>query len=83
VHLNHIGCPVLCDRQYGGRSCLTRGEIRRDASDESVLLERQALHARRLRFLHPTTDAVLEVEAPLPADIAATLDELRRFRRAH
>ena len=82
VHLNHIGCPVLCDRQYGGRSRITRGEIRRDPADELVLLDRQALHARRLRFLHPTTDQPLEVEAPLPPDIAATLDELRKYRPA-
>ena len=40
VHLGHIGCPVLCDRQYGGRSRITRGEVRRDLADETVLLER-------------------------------------------
>ena len=81
VHLNHIGCPVLCDRQYGGRSRITRGEIRRDPADATVLLERQALHARRLRFPHPATGEPLEIEAPLPADIAAVLAELREWRR--
>ncbi len=80
VHLNHVGCPVLCDRQYGGRSRITRGEIRRDPADATVLLERQALHARRLRFFHPATNEPLEVEAPLPDDIAAVLTELRNFR---
>jgi len=81
VHLNHIGCPVLCDRQYGGRSRITRGDICRDPSDTLVLLERQALHARRLRFIHPSSGEPLEVEAPLPADIAAVLAELREHRR--
>jgi 23S rRNA pseudouridine1911/1915/1917 synthase len=71
---------VLCDRQYGGRSQITRGEIRRDPADELVLLDRQALHARRLRFLHPETGELIEVEAPLPADIAGVLDELREYR---
>ncbi len=80
VHLHHIGCPVLCDRQYGGRSRITRGEIRRDPADGTVLLERQALHARRLRFLHPATGESLEIEAPLPDDIVAVLAELREFR---
>ena len=80
VHLNHLGCPVLCDRQYGGRSQITRGEIRRDPADDLILLDRQALHARRLRFLHPATGDLLEVEAPLPADIAAVLEELRIYR---
>jgi 23S rRNA pseudouridine1911/1915/1917 synthase len=80
VHLNHLGCPVLCDKQYGGRSEITRGEIRRDPSDETVILDRQALHARRLRFTHPTTGKMLEVEAPLPPDILAVLEELRKYR---
>jgi 23S rRNA pseudouridine1911/1915/1917 synthase len=80
VHLSHIGCPVLCDRQYSGRSKITRGEIRRDPGDSLILLVRQALHARRLKFTHPETGIVLEIEAPLPADIKAVLDELRNYR---
>jgi 23S rRNA pseudouridine1911/1915/1917 synthase len=81
VHLAHVGCPVLCDRQYGGRSQVTRRDIRRESEDSTVLLARQALHARRLRFLHPRTGKPLEVVAPLPADMAVVLDELRQWRR--
>jgi 23S rRNA pseudouridine1911/1915/1917 synthase len=81
VHLSHIGCPVLCDRQYGGRAQITRGEIRRDPSDGLVLLDRQALHARRLRFTHPKTGERMEIEAPLPTDMQAVLDSLRQYRR--
>lgn len=80
VHLGHIGCPVLCDRQYGGRARITRGEIRRVPEDETILLERQALHARRIRFTHPHTGESIEIEAPLPADILAVLTELRAYR---
>lgn len=80
VHLGHVGCPVLCDRHYGGRARLTRGEIRGDPEDTLVLLDRQALHAWRLRFTHPDTAKPLEVEAPLPADMAAVLAELRAYR---
>jgi len=80
VHLGHVGCPVLCDRQYGGRSRITRGEIRRDPADTLVLLERQALHARRLKLLHPGSGEPLEVQSPLAGDIAAVLAELRAFR---
>jgi 23S rRNA pseudouridine1911/1915/1917 synthase len=80
VHLSHAGCPVLCDRQYGGRARVTRGEIRRDPEDTEVLLPRQALHAWRLRLTHPDTAQPLQIEAPLPEDIAGVLAELRRFR---
>jgi 23S rRNA pseudouridine1911/1915/1917 synthase len=31
VHLAHIGCPVLCDKLYGGHAKITRGELRRRA----------------------------------------------------
>lgn len=80
VHLDHAGYPVLCDRLYGGRSQITRGEIRRDPSDTLVLLDRQALHARWIRFTHPETGRVVEIEAPLAADMAAVLSALREYR---
>jgi 23S rRNA pseudouridine1911/1915/1917 synthase len=80
VHLAHVGAPVLCDRQYGGRARITRGEIRRDPGDTLVLLARQALHAARLRFTHPATDEPIEVAAQLPEDMAGVLEELRAYR---
>ena len=80
VHLGHIGCPVLCDRQYGGRSRITRGEIRRDPADETVFASRQALHARRLSFLNPATGQRSPSKSPLPPDIVAVLEELRQWR---
>jgi 23S rRNA pseudouridine1911/1915/1917 synthase len=80
VHLNHIGCPVLCDKQYGGRSQITRGEIRHDPSDQILLLDRQALHAKRLKFFHPEDRRTMEIEAPIPADMQAVLEELRKYR---
>lgn len=81
VHLAHIGCPVLCDRQYGGRSQLTLADLSRNPADTTVLLARQALHARRLGFTHPVTGQRLSIEAPLPPDIQAVLDALRQFRK--
>ena len=81
VHLASIGCPVLCDRQYGGRAQITRGEITRRLEDADVLLPRQALHALRLRIAHPTTGEPIEFTAPLPADIQSVLEVLREFRR--
>ncbi|MEX2114897.1 MAG: RluA family pseudouridine synthase [Pirellulales bacterium] len=80
LHLASIGCPVLCDRLYGGRAAITRGEIRRDPTDELVLLDRQALHAVRLKLKHPTTGESLEFVAPLPPDIEGVLAALREYR---
>jgi 23S rRNA pseudouridine1911/1915/1917 synthase len=81
VHLASIGCPVLCDRLYGGRARITRGEISRDAADETELLARQALHAWRIKFVHPITSEPLEIIAPLPADMESVLAALRQWRK--
>jgi 23S rRNA pseudouridine1911/1915/1917 synthase len=78
VHLASMGCAVLCDAQYSGRSRITRGEITGDSRDETILLARQALHARRLALAHPTTGARLEIEAPLPDDLTKVLAQLRQ-----
>lgn len=84
VHLAHIGCPVLCDKLYGGRASVTRGELRRHlpqgpraADDGEVVLTRQALHARRIKLAHPATGQPIEFTAPLPADLQRVLDVLR------
>jgi 23S rRNA pseudouridine1911/1915/1917 synthase len=84
VHLAHIGCPVLCDKLYGGRASITRGELRRhgphdrpDEDDAVVALSRQALHARRIKLAHPATGEPIEFVAPLPADLEEVLRILR------
>ena len=80
VHLASIHCPVLCDKQYGGRSQITRGELCRDTSDHTIFLARQALHAARLEILHPATSEPLAFTAPLPDDLAQVIQELREHR---
>jgi 23S rRNA pseudouridine1911/1915/1917 synthase len=87
VHLAHIGCPVLCDKMYGGHSKITRGDLHRrtsrsaaSTSDSEILLSRQALHARRIKLSHPHTRDPIEFIAPLPADLTNVLTELRLGR---
>ena len=64
VHLRAIGHPVVGDREYdGGRPGLDPG--------------RPFLHARLLRFAHPRTGEPVEVEAPLPPDLADVLASCR------
>ena len=80
VHLAHIGCPVLCDKLYGGRTQITRGQLRRGnlvTENDEVILSRQALHAARIKLAHPATGQPIEFTAPLPADLQRVLDELR------
>jgi 23S rRNA pseudouridine1911/1915/1917 synthase len=64
VHFASIGYPVVGDTVYGRRR-------------SRLPAPRQLLHARRLGFKHPVTGQRLELEAPLPQDMAAVLDLLR------
>jgi RluA family pseudouridine synthase len=62
VHMAYLGHPVLGDERYGGPPVEGLG--------------RQALHAGRLSFLHPTTGERVELEVPLPDDLARVRAEL-------
>jgi tRNA pseudouridine32 synthase/23S rRNA pseudouridine746 synthase len=70
VHLLTLGTPLALDPDYG-----EEGPLRR--ADGSAWLERTPLHAERLVVRHPEDGRVVELVAPLPADLAAALEELR------
>lgn len=83
VHLASIHCPVLADKVYSGRDCLRLSDLKPDTGPEhdEILLSRQALHARRLRFFHPRRRQIVEAEAPLPSEFEKTLTALRLYRK--
>ena len=66
VHLASKGAPVLGDAVYGSGPVAARVREAIAASG----LERQALHAAVLGFVHPITQERLRFETPLPADMA-------------
>ncbi len=78
VHLAHIGAAILCDRLYAGHAEVTLGMLTgtRGADKDTVLLDRQALHARKLTFKHPQTGESMTFEASLPEDIMRVIDVL-------
>ena len=82
VHMASVGCAVLCDRLYSGRASVYLRDLTRRDSDDKCLLERQALHAHRIKVRHPSTHEPLQFEAPIPADFQKTLDALREHRAA-
>jgi 23S rRNA pseudouridine1911/1915/1917 synthase len=83
IHMAHVGHRVVADKQYGSRDRLTLQELARGAADhDETLIDRQALHAARLELRHPRTREPLLLEAPLPPDMARTVDALRQWRPA-
>jgi len=69
-----LGYPLVGDKVYGlDEGCYLRfiEKTLTDADRRGLRLDRQALHASRLRFQHPLTDAVLDLDSPLPNDMAS------------
>ncbi len=62
VHLSHIGHPIIGDSLYDG--------------DAPGLIDRQALHAYRISFLHPVSKERIEIEAPFPKDIETAIAKI-------
>lgn len=68
VHLSAIGCPIVGDPTYGGRKT---GMI------HDIAIPRVMLHAKVLGFIHPSTQEPMDFEAPMPADMADVISQLR------
>ncbi len=62
VHLKSIGCPIISDNLYG---------------EPNSLIDRQALHAYEVSFVHPITNEKMHIIAPLPEDFKNALEELK------
>jgi len=77
VHLAAIGCPVLCDGLYSGRTVIMPAFLGLRGDAELPLIDRQALHAASLALDHPVTRDRIQFTAPLPADMQRVLDALR------
>lgn len=82
VHMAHLRHPIFGDPVYGGRLQLPGG-----ASDElkAVLrgFRRQALHAKRLEFVHPASSRAMRFSCPIPADMRAVIDALAADANIH
>lgn len=82
AHMKHIGHTLFSDARYGGDKILkgtTFTKYKQFVDNCFKQLPRQALHARTLGFVHPTTAKKLSFECPLPADFAGALDKWHAY----
>lgn len=86
VHMKHYGHPIVCDPYYGdGQPILVSSlkknfKLAKDVLEERPILGRLALHASALGFTDLSGEAVT-IEAPLPKDLRATLQQLDKLGR--
>ena len=82
AHMKHIGHPIFGDERYGCTEIL-RGE--RSSSYKAYiqnclkLCSRQALHARTLGFVHPSTGQQMDFSSPMPQDMDSLLEKWRKY----
>lgn len=77
VHCAAIHHPVVGDPLYGGRrSTAIPGTVSQNVRTLLQRIKRQMLHAQRLTFCHPTSNASLTYEAPIPDDMQGLMNGL-------
>lgn len=82
AHMKHIGHPLFNDSTYGGDKIL-KGTVfnkyRQFVENCFDILPRQALHAKSLGFIHPTTKEFIHFETELPADMSTVIEKWRNY----
>ena len=84
VHMKHIGHTLFNDERYGGSAILkgtTFSKYKQFVDNCFKVLPRQALHAKTLGFIHPTTNEFMRFEAPIPEDMEACLYKWRNYSK--
>ena len=86
VHMKDIGHPIVCDELYGdGKPVMVSSlkstfKLSKNEEEEKPILGRLALHSSQLSFTGMTNSAV-ELTAPLPKDLRATLQQLEKRKK--
>jgi 23S rRNA pseudouridine1911/1915/1917 synthase len=80
VHMKHLGHPLFNDDFYGGnkiRKGVVFSKYKQFVDNCFTILPRQALHAKTLGFIHPTTKDFMQFDSDLPQDIEDVLAKWR------
>jgi len=78
AHFTYLGHPLFNDARYGGDNILkgtTFTKYKQFVHNCFKIIPRQALHARSLGFVHPTTDKKMHFESELPNDMTTLLEK--------
>jgi len=82
VHMKHIGHPLFNDERYGGNLILkgtTFTKYKQFVDNCFKIIPRQALHAKTLGFIHPTTGEKMFFDSELPEDFSKAIEKWRSY----
>jgi 23S rRNA pseudouridine1911/1915/1917 synthase len=86
VHMKHLGHPLFNDARYGGDLILkgtTFTKYKQFIDNCFKILPRQALHAKTLGFIHPTTGEMMRFNTELPQDMQDCIEKWRNYSKSH
>ena len=86
VHLKHIGHTLFNDERYGGHLILkgsTFTKYKQFIDNCFKTLPRQALHAKTLGIIHPTTGEMMRFDTDLPQDMQEVIEKWRNYSKSH
>jgi 23S rRNA pseudouridine1911/1915/1917 synthase len=85
VHLKHIGHTLFNDERYGGNLILkgTFTKYKQFIDNCFKILPRQALHAKTLGFVHPTTGEMMRFDTELPQDFQDCIEKWRGYSKTN
>lgn len=86
VHLKHLGHPLFSDERYGGHRILKGvvfSKYKQFVENCFRIMPRQALHAKSLGFVHPTTGKFMQFDSELPEDFQTVLDRWRKVNSVY
>ena len=78
VHLSYVGHPLIGDPMYGGRVRFPK-KASEELKEALLNFKRQALHSKKLTLTHPISGESMSWKAPLPDDMTALLEVLKKF----
>ncbi|MEM6721214.1 MAG: RluA family pseudouridine synthase [Bacteroidota bacterium] len=84
VHMKHIGHTLFNDERYGGERILkgtTFSKYKQFVENCFKILPRQALHAKTLGFIHPTTGEKMSFNSEVPQDMTECIEKWRNYAK--
>jgi len=81
VHFLYLNHPIMGDPEYGGRKKhlgMIKESLKAQVNQVLKLIDRQALHAKKIGFVHPRSGKYVEFESGLPEDMKRVLEFLRK-----
>jgi len=82
AHMKHIGHPLFNDERYGGNEILkgtTFTKYKQFINNCFEICPRQALHAKTLGFVHPTTKERMFFNSEIPDDMSLLIEKWRNY----